>query len=145
MCWSNSLPSSCTTIPGASAAAQGRPSSGPRAPTEQAAEELPLAAHCGGQQMVKRQVRATWKECFSSQSNVYEKMSHTHLIPTEMCFFSTREMAQPNFPPHSGWEHHIKSELYDNLVTIMSGINYTFPSASNNPCDVARPRSAQYR
>lgn len=46
-------------------------------------------------------------------TNVCEKTSHTHLIPTEILSFSTRE--QPNFPSHSEWERHIKLELCDNL------------------------------
>ncbi len=43
-------------------------------------------------------------------------MSHTPFDPhRDLFFFSTGELAQPNFPSHSKWEHHIKLELCDNF------------------------------
>lgn len=66
----------------------------------------------------EQQPTGEWRpheKSFSLQSNVCETTSHTHLIPTEILYFSTREQAQPNFPSHSEWERCIKLELCDNL------------------------------
>lgn len=60
-------------------------------------------------------------------------------------FIFTREMAQPNFPSHSEWEHHIKLEFWLFRVTIMPDINYSVSFVSSNPLQCCRPRSVQNR
>lgn len=138
MCWSNSLPSPCTTIPRAFAAAEGRPSSGPLAPTVQAAEEpaelqptqlhpeirfkaqlLPLAACYGGRRMAKQPSGSPIRGILQfTIKRLWENVTHPIWSPQRsfffFFFFPTRELAQPNFPSHSEWERHIKLELCDN-------------------------------
>lgn len=88
MCWSNSLPSLCTSIPGASACCRGTAKlrascshqtccGGATPDTLLKVQLLPLAVYYGGQQLSTSAWKPPEEKSSKSQSNVCEEKYHT--------------------------------------------------------------------
>lgn len=135
MCWSNSLPSPCTTIPGASAAAEGWTSSRPLALTAQATEKpaapldtlhpeiwfkaqlFPYMTQGNGGLSAEQNPH---KRNPSVHNQTFVRKCHTPIWSQKRSPPLTREQAQPTLLSHSEWELYDNFEWQLSLVLITS-------------------------